>query len=154
MKDPKVSEIMTERPVCASPRTPLVEVAQLMQAHDCGAIPIVGEDTFPIGIVTDRDIAIRAVAAGIHHAPWPVDFGGGRAAIDHSEDCERNQSECGADHDRDGGCARGVGGRGEQQQRVLEDFLAHAAEHARRLVERLDRQEASVERFLELSGEE
>ena len=36
----------------------------------------------------------------------------------------------------------------------LEDFLAHAAEHARRLVDRLDRQEASVERFLELSGDE
>lgn len=63
-KDPKVSEIMTERPVCASPRTPLVEVAKLMRDRDCGAIPIVGSDTFPIGIVTDRDITVRAVALG------------------------------------------------------------------------------------------
>lgn len=63
-KDPKVTEIMTKQPVCVSPRTPLVEVAKLMQAHDCGAIPICGADTFPIGIVTDRDIALRAVAAG------------------------------------------------------------------------------------------
>jgi len=64
MKAPKVSEFMTKRPVCVSPRTPLVEVARLMQQHDCGAIPIVGEDTFPIGIVTDRDIVVRAVARG------------------------------------------------------------------------------------------
>jgi hypothetical protein len=34
------------------------------------------------------------------------------------------------------------------------DFLAHAAEHARRTAARLDQQEASVERFLELSGDE
>jgi hypothetical protein len=35
----------------------------------------------------------------------------------------------------------------------LEDFLARAAEHARRTADRLVQQEASVERFLELSGE-
>jgi len=33
----------------------------------------------------------------------------------------------------------------------VEDFLVLAAEHARALAERLDHQEASVERFLELS---
>jgi hypothetical protein len=37
--------------------------------------------------------------------------------------------------------------------RCVEDFLAAAAEHARALAERLDHQEASVERFLELSGD-
>jgi hypothetical protein len=36
----------------------------------------------------------------------------------------------------------------------LQDFLAYAAEHARGLVERLDHQEASVRRFLELSGDD
>jgi hypothetical protein len=36
----------------------------------------------------------------------------------------------------------------------LGDFLSRAAEHARRTAERLDQQEASVERFLELSGDE
>lgn len=38
--------------------------------------------------------------------------------------------------------------------RCVEDFLTAAAEHARVLAERLDHQEASVERFLELSGED
>jgi hypothetical protein len=36
----------------------------------------------------------------------------------------------------------------------LGDFLERAAEHARRTAERLDQQEASVQRFLELSGDE
>jgi hypothetical protein len=38
--------------------------------------------------------------------------------------------------------------------RCVEEFLVLAAEHARTLAMRLDHQEASVERFLELSGEE
>ncbi|MBV8956246.1 MAG: hypothetical protein JO179_19065 [Solirubrobacterales bacterium] len=39
----------------------------------------------------------------------------------------------------------------DDPERCVEDFLEVAAEHARRLAERLDHQEASVERFLELS---
>ena len=35
-----------------------------------------------------------------------------------------------------------------------EDFLERAAEHARRMAEQLGRQEASVQRFLELSGDD
>ena len=38
----------------------------------------------------------------------------------------------------------------DDPERCVEDFLAAAAEHARALAERLDHQEASVERFLEL----
>jgi len=41
----------------------------------------------------------------------------------------------------------------DDPERCVEDFLHAAAEHARALAERLDHQEASVERFLELSGE-
>ena len=39
----------------------------------------------------------------------------------------------------------------DDPERCVEDFLVVAAEHARTLAERLDHQEASVERFLELS---
>jgi hypothetical protein len=42
----------------------------------------------------------------------------------------------------------------DDPERCVDDFLNLAAEHARILAERLDHQEASVERFLELSGEE
>jgi hypothetical protein len=41
----------------------------------------------------------------------------------------------------------------DDPERCLEDFLDHAAEHARRVGEQLGRQEQSVRRFLELSGE-
>src|SRR5215212_5691304 len=41
----------------------------------------------------------------------------------------------------------------DDPERCLEDFLEHAAEHARRVGEQLGRQEQSVKRFLELSGE-
>ena len=42
----------------------------------------------------------------------------------------------------------------DDPERCLEDFLEHAAEHARDLAARLEHQEASVQRFLELTGED
>jgi hypothetical protein len=42
----------------------------------------------------------------------------------------------------------------DDPERCLEDFLEHAAEHARLLAEQLDHQDASVQRFLELSGDD
>jgi hypothetical protein len=42
----------------------------------------------------------------------------------------------------------------DDPERCLEDFLEAAAEHARAMAEQLGRQEASVERFLELSGDD
>ena len=62
----KVQEIMTPNPACCTPDTPLLEVAQMFIDHDCGAIPVVESESSrrPVGIVTDRDIACRAIAAG------------------------------------------------------------------------------------------
>ncbi|MES2178212.1 MAG: CBS domain-containing protein [Gemmatimonadota bacterium] len=59
----KVSEIMTASPTCCAPTDSLREVAQIMRACDCGAVPVVQDDRV-VGIVTDRDLAIRAVAEG------------------------------------------------------------------------------------------
>jgi hypothetical protein len=42
----------------------------------------------------------------------------------------------------------------DDPERCLEDFFTVAAEHARRMAEQLGRQEASVQRFLELSGDD
>lgn len=62
----KVKDIMTGSPVTCSPGTGLEEVARLLTEHDCGAIPVVDDVAFPrpVGIVTDRDIVCRVVAAG------------------------------------------------------------------------------------------
>ncbi len=62
-----IEQIMTPDPACCTQDASLREVAQMMLEHDCGEIPIV-EDTDSkrvIGVITDRDIAVRAVAAGM-----------------------------------------------------------------------------------------
>ena len=62
-------KIMTTNPACCFPDTPLPEVAKLMVAHDCGEIPVVDATTRkPVGVVTDRDIAVRVVAPGLNPA--------------------------------------------------------------------------------------
>jgi CBS domain-containing protein len=56
--------VMTVQPAYCRPHTSLMEVARLMANNDCGEIPVVDEESRPIGVVTDRDITCRAVAAG------------------------------------------------------------------------------------------
>jgi CBS domain-containing protein len=57
---------MTISPAFCVPETPVVEVAVLLTDHDCGAIPVVENVVTgrPVGVVTDRDIVCRIVAAG------------------------------------------------------------------------------------------
>ena len=61
-----VREIMTEAPAAVTRDTPLAEVAQLMRDLDVGVIPVVDDvDSYRLeGVITDRDIAVRAVARG------------------------------------------------------------------------------------------
>jgi CBS domain-containing protein len=59
----KVKDVMTERPRAVTPQTPLNEVAELMENDDVGAVPVVEGDRL-VGIVTDRDIVVRAIAKG------------------------------------------------------------------------------------------
>jgi CBS domain-containing protein len=58
-----VQEIMTHDPVTAETSSSLVEVAQAMRDHDTGAV--IATDRGKVrGIVTDRDIVVRAIADG------------------------------------------------------------------------------------------
>lgn len=59
----KVEEIMTRSPAIVAPDSTVGEAATLMKQEDCGSLPVV-EGTKLVGIVTDRDIVIRGVAAG------------------------------------------------------------------------------------------
>jgi len=47
----------------ASPEDTIKKAAQLMVATNCGALPV-GENGRLLGIVTDRDITLRAVSKG------------------------------------------------------------------------------------------
>src|SRR5918999_1126275 len=58
-----IRELMTSNPRTIDPSTPVVEAARAMKDEDVGSIPIVDGDTL-VGILTDRDIAIRLVAEG------------------------------------------------------------------------------------------
>ena len=59
----KVRDLMTSDPVTVGPDDPVAQAATCMREEDCGSIPVV-KDAKLIGIVTDRDITIRSVAAG------------------------------------------------------------------------------------------
>jgi CBS domain-containing protein len=63
-------EIMSAKVKTAERGTTLQEVARLMRDGDVGALPVV-EDGKLVGIVTDRDIVIRAVAEG-REASTPI----------------------------------------------------------------------------------
>lgn len=59
----KVRDMMTRHPICCSPDDTLETAARRMTDGDCGAIPVLDEvERFPIGMITDRDIVVRAVA--------------------------------------------------------------------------------------------
>jgi CBS domain-containing protein len=66
----KISELMTKNPHTVTPDTPVSEAARLMKEEDVGIVPVVervgGAETRGrlIGVITDRDIAVRHVAEG------------------------------------------------------------------------------------------
>jgi CBS domain-containing protein len=66
----KVNEAMTAPVKCCTANSSLEEVARMMWDADCGAIPIVGHDNRPIGIITDRDIAMCAMHR--HEPLWQI----------------------------------------------------------------------------------
>ena len=59
----KVSEAMTRDVRVANPDQSIREAAQMMVDLDAGALPVGAEDRL-IGMITDRDIAIRGAAKG------------------------------------------------------------------------------------------
>jgi CBS domain-containing protein len=59
-----VQDVMTRDPRTATTSMSLKDAAQIMKTEDAGALPVV-EDGRLVGIVTDRDIVVRAVAEGV-----------------------------------------------------------------------------------------
>jgi CBS domain-containing protein len=59
----EAKDIMTQNPTCAYLDDSLENVAQKMRDSDCGSIPVVDEG-YIVGIVTDRDLAVRGFAKG------------------------------------------------------------------------------------------
>jgi CBS domain-containing protein len=62
----KCSEVMTKNPICCLPSDIVSKLAQLMKSKDIGQVPIVenGQSNKLVGVVTDRDLALKIVAEG------------------------------------------------------------------------------------------
>lgn len=60
----RCSEVMTKDPVCCVPNDTVQRAAQLMKSADVGPIPVVSDQQARrlIGIITDRDLAVKVVA--------------------------------------------------------------------------------------------
>ncbi len=70
----KASQIMTRNPVTVTSAQTVAEAVKIMSAENCGIVPVIaGEDRQTVvGLVTDRDIALRACAEGCEGPETPV----------------------------------------------------------------------------------
>jgi CBS domain-containing protein len=59
-----VRDAMTPNPRCIRRSTSVILAARMMEDEDIGSLPVIDNDDFLVGIVTDRDVALRVVAAG------------------------------------------------------------------------------------------
>jgi len=67
-----VSELMTDNVISISPDEPASLAARLLFRHNIGSVPVCTEDGRLKGIVTDRDIVLRCVAAENDPETTPV----------------------------------------------------------------------------------
>ncbi len=59
----KVKDIMSKQVACVNSNDPVEKAAQLMKQYNVGSIPVCSQNNV-IGIVTDRDLALRSIAGG------------------------------------------------------------------------------------------
>ena len=62
-----VSDIISRDVEVVSPETTVTHIAMAMKDRNCGSIPVVEHDRL-VGMVTDRDIVVRCIAAGVDPA--------------------------------------------------------------------------------------
>jgi CBS domain-containing protein len=80
-------EIMHPGVQCVGEDMSLLEAARMMRDLDVGSLPICGNDDRLKGIITDRDIVIRAVAEGLDPAATKAgEFGGHVHWVDADDD--------------------------------------------------------------------
>jgi CBS domain-containing protein len=62
----KCNEVMTKNPVCCLPDDSAAKAAELMKSGNIGSIPVIenAQNQKLVGIVTDRDLALKIVSEG------------------------------------------------------------------------------------------
>ena len=66
-----VREVMIKNVLFVAPETSIQETAELLRTEDIGSVPVC-RDGAVVGIVTDRDIAMRVTAAGLDPVRTPI----------------------------------------------------------------------------------
>jgi CBS domain-containing protein len=63
----KCNEVMTKDPVCCLPNDSVAKAAELMKSGNIGSIPVIENKQSQklVGIVTDRDLALKVVAKAL-----------------------------------------------------------------------------------------
>jgi CBS domain-containing protein len=84
----KLSSIMTGGIETIPPQATLAEAAKKMASQDIGSLPVCAEHRRVVGIITDRDITVRAVARGMDPNQTRVDEVMTRDVLSCSSDAE------------------------------------------------------------------
>ncbi|MCW5936296.1 MAG: CBS domain-containing protein [Fimbriimonadaceae bacterium] len=61
----QLNNVISKNVFSVDPETQLGQAAQIMRNEGIGMLPVVDRDNQPVGVLTDRDITVRAFAAGI-----------------------------------------------------------------------------------------
>ena len=67
-----LQEIMSKNVATITPQQSVAEAAQIMSQHNIGSVPVV-QNGQCVGIVTDRDITLRAAAKGVNSTTTKVE---------------------------------------------------------------------------------
>lgn len=90
----EVRELMSRDVITVSPKEPASVAARILARHNIGALPV-AEDGHLRGMVTDRDIVLRCVAAGRDPAGTPVgEIMTGRVVSASPEDDAETAARC------------------------------------------------------------
>lgn len=134
-----VREFMTTDARCIGENESLTDAARMMMDLDCGALPICGDDGKLKGMITDRDIVLKCVAAGRDPGqmmarelatgkPYCIDADANvDAAIDMMEEHQVRRLPVISDHKLVGIISQGDIARNYSEQRVGE-LVEHISE--------------------------
>jgi CBS domain-containing protein len=86
-----VRDAMTSNPLTIGARDPVVDAARLMRDKDIGSLPVV-EDGRLLGMITDRDIAVRVVAEGSDPSSVTVRDVASREAVNATPDQDLDEA--------------------------------------------------------------
>ncbi len=58
-----VADYMTRNPICVRPETPLQEAIQLLTQHPISGLPVIDDQSHPLGVLSESDLMLRAGAS-------------------------------------------------------------------------------------------